>query len=61
MALVKANFSNCFTGGGPSITKIFEIDNTATAYSDQTTENGVLFADARSLPCKKNEALIKVS
>ena len=36
MALVKANFTNCFTGGGPSITKIFEIDNTATWTPNQS-------------------------
>lgn len=30
MALVNAFFRNCFTGGGPAITKVFEIDNTAT-------------------------------
>ena len=36
MALVKANFTNCFTGGGPAITKIFEIDNTATWTSSQS-------------------------
>ena len=30
MALVKGLFSNCFTGGGPQILKVFEIDNTAT-------------------------------
>ncbi len=30
MALVNAFFRNCFTGGGPTITKVFEIDNTAT-------------------------------